>query len=294
MAVPKREQLTNDAVTTLNGAINNSVTTITVVSGAVFSSVGNFRIRIEDEIMIVTARSTNDLTVIRGQEGTSAASHVDTSTVTHVLTAGGLTRWAQDNDPLFGYASSPPLGKIMNDAGTTPLVVSDFTWVNQGGATATDQDGTILLHAPTAAGENIRALTLSAPSAPYVYIAAIQGLGIREGIPNFGISFRQSSSGKFVMMHVIVDGSACKRLAVYRMASATSFNSTVFGPESLMHVGKYLWLKIEDDNTNIKFYYGFDGIEWIQIYSESRTAYLLTTGPNQIGFEVNNQGSTNI
>lgn len=293
MAVPKREQLSNEAVTTLNGAINNSVTTITVTTGSVFPSGGNFRIRINDEIMIATARSTNDLTVIRGQEGTSAASHANTDTVTHVLTAGGLTRWAQDNDPLWGYASSPPLGKIVNDAGTAPLVVSDFTWVNQGGATATDQDGTILLHAPTAASENVRALTLSAPSAPYVYIAALQGIGIREGIPNFGIGFRQSSSGKFVVVHVLCDGTSSKRLAVYRMTSATAFSSTPLAVKSLMHVGKYVWLKIEDDNTNIKFYLSFDGIEWIQLYSESRTAFLLTTGPNQISFELNNQGSTN-
>jgi len=284
--------LKNDAFTTLNGAINNSVTTITVNSGSVFPSTGNFRIRIGDEIMLVTARSTNDLTVVRGQEGTAAASASNGADVIHILTAGGLTRWAQDNDALWGYSGSPPLGKLVDDNGSTILAVSDFTWVNQGGASATDQNGTILLRAPAAAGENVRALVRTAPSAPYSYIAAVQGCAMREGVQNFGIGFRQSSSGKFVVLHLVCDGSHPKRIAVYRMTSATALGSAPLAPTSLMHVGKYVWLKIEDDNTNLIFSVSFDGFEFIQIHSESRTAHLLTTGPDQVTFEVNNQGST--
>jgi hypothetical protein len=50
----------------------------------------NFRIRVDDELMLVTGVSTNTFTVTRGIEGTSAAAHADGALVTHVLTAGSL------------------------------------------------------------------------------------------------------------------------------------------------------------------------------------------------------------
>jgi hypothetical protein len=52
---------------------------------------GEFRIRIDNEIMLVTAgQSTTTWTVERGMEGTTAAAHSNGATVEHKLTAGGL------------------------------------------------------------------------------------------------------------------------------------------------------------------------------------------------------------
>jgi hypothetical protein len=84
------ELFTNNASTTLNGAINNSVTSLVLTSASLFPASGNFRIRIDDEIILVTAISGATCTVARGQEGTTAASHADLATVRHVLTAGAI------------------------------------------------------------------------------------------------------------------------------------------------------------------------------------------------------------
>lgn len=86
-----REKYTNGIESTLNGAINNSTTTVVVTDASSWPSAG-FRVRCEDEIMYVTSRSTNTLTVVRGAESSSAASHADTSVINHVLTAGALDR----------------------------------------------------------------------------------------------------------------------------------------------------------------------------------------------------------
>lgn len=72
----------NNAKTTLNGAHNSSTTTITVVDGSVFPTLSGgdyFYMTLEDvslnnEIVKVTARSTNTLTVVRAQNGTTAKS----------------------------------------------------------------------------------------------------------------------------------------------------------------------------------------------------------------------------
>lgn len=90
-----KERYANSTATTLNGAINNSVTSLTVTDGSTMP-LAYFRIVVESEIMFCTARSSNTLTVIRGQEGTTAASHADTVPVAHIITAGLLDAYRRD------------------------------------------------------------------------------------------------------------------------------------------------------------------------------------------------------
>lgn len=84
------EQYKNQAVTTLNGAIDDLVTSISVTDGSVFPSNGDFRIVIDTEIMTCTARTGNSLTVTRATEGSVATNHNDGSNVAHCLTAGAM------------------------------------------------------------------------------------------------------------------------------------------------------------------------------------------------------------
>jgi hypothetical protein len=86
-----QEKVTNAVTTQLNGAINNSVTTITVDSTTGWPSAGSrFRLKIDDEILTCTNYSGLSVSVIRGEEGTTAASHLDNAEVKNILTAQGL------------------------------------------------------------------------------------------------------------------------------------------------------------------------------------------------------------
>lgn len=291
MTAPNREQFANNAFTTLDGAIDASQTTLDVVDGSVFPSSGNFRIIISTEILLCTARSGNTLTVVRGVEGSTGASHSDASNVVHVLTAGGLTRWAQDNHSLWGYSSAPPVGKLVDTDGVTPLTASSFTWGNQGTATATDQNGTILLRAPFASGENCRVLYRTAPSPPYVLTAAIQPFAMRQGIPNIGIGFRKNSDTKMSVIAINADNDKQWGISVYNWNSPTSFSSNVLARTTLLFLGTYLWMRVEDDNTNLLFSVSSDGIEWVQIASVGRTSF-MSGGPDEVCLYLNNNGST--
>ncbi|MBL8794269.1 MAG: hypothetical protein JNM56_10205 [Planctomycetia bacterium] len=85
------EQYANNAQTTLNGAIGSGDTTLTVVSATGFPGIPQFRIRIDNELLLVTAGAgTTSWNVTRGIESTPAAGHSNGATVTQVLTAGGL------------------------------------------------------------------------------------------------------------------------------------------------------------------------------------------------------------
>ena len=87
------ETFSNNAQTTLNGSINNSVTSITVTSATGFPSVAGqfYRIIIDGEIMLVTAgMGTTSWTVTRGVENTSAVSHSSGAFITSIVTASQL------------------------------------------------------------------------------------------------------------------------------------------------------------------------------------------------------------
>lgn len=85
------EQITNFGRTTLTSGIDDDDTSIAVGDGSVFPSSGNFRLNCEDELMLCTARSGSTLTVTRGIEGTTPASHSLGRVITQVITAGSIT-----------------------------------------------------------------------------------------------------------------------------------------------------------------------------------------------------------
>lgn len=90
------EQYANEVSSTTTGSVNNSSDPVSVVvaSATGFPTTGKFRIRIDDEILLVTAVSGTTFTCSRAQEGTTIASHSSGATVTHVLTKQSLLNLA--------------------------------------------------------------------------------------------------------------------------------------------------------------------------------------------------------
>lgn len=133
------EQFANNADSTLNGAINNVTTTVVVADGSPFPSVGDFRLLIGSnpdtgELVLVTARSGNTLTVVRGQEGTSAQSWTDGTVVTHILTAGAIYTLQQT---LRGKSLNASLETV-----GSPQDGYALTWLNSDGYWAARPGGT--------------------------------------------------------------------------------------------------------------------------------------------------------
>jgi hypothetical protein len=106
------EQIANFGSTTLAEDLDASETTVTVTSGAVFPSSGDFRVNCEDELMLVTARSTNDLTVTRGAEGTTATTHSNGAAIKSVLTAASLQAIVRELDVGTSFPGSPATGRM--------------------------------------------------------------------------------------------------------------------------------------------------------------------------------------
>jgi hypothetical protein len=78
----------NNAETTLSSAISDSSTSLTVASGAAFPA-APFLISIDDEIIEVGTKNGNTFSsLLRGQEGTTAAVHAQGAKVENRFTAG--------------------------------------------------------------------------------------------------------------------------------------------------------------------------------------------------------------
>lgn len=288
----RRERLKNESSTTLNGAIDATQTSITVTDGSVFPSEGDFRLRCESELILCTARSGNSLTVVRGVEGTTGASHTDTTTIKAVLSEDALQRYGAANVPWFEQA--PPL-RIFDTSGA-PIGESSFTWVNQGSTTATDRDESIILKIPAVTGPNFRAKVLSAPATPYEVIGAFdmmtQVLPLGTHQPRCGILFRESSTGKIFFMGAVRADNEGTQIVVQRFFTATSFDDAPYSVLWNLPAG-LVWYKIADDGTNLTFHFSPNGIDWNQVHSVARTSF-MAGGPDQIGFGGNASSGTSI
>lgn len=126
-----RENFANNADSTLDGAIDNVQTTLDVADGTRFPLSG-FRISIEDEILYCSSRSGDTLTVVRGAESTTAASHSDDTPVTHLLTAGAVEQLKVDCLAMMGLGRKPITGNTYGDEFDDDNFTG-WTAVNSGG-----------------------------------------------------------------------------------------------------------------------------------------------------------------
>jgi len=83
----------NNAQSALYAGITAAATSLTLLAGeGVKFPASNFNISIDDEILLCTTRTVDVLTVIRAQEGTTAAIHAVGATVTLNVTAGIISQ----------------------------------------------------------------------------------------------------------------------------------------------------------------------------------------------------------
>lgn len=125
MTIRKYSSISQD--TTLASAINSSVTSISVATGTGAALLGGITLTagdqftiavdpdtINEEIMFVTARTGDVLTVTRGCAGSSAVSHSAGASVQHVLSSNDLD-WFNNM-----IQSGQPIGNTPTIDGGTP------------------------------------------------------------------------------------------------------------------------------------------------------------------------------
>lgn len=122
------ETFANEFTTALDGSITDTVTSLTVLHTPPTGLTGNFRIRIDNEFMLVTAiggTGNKDWTVTREAEEASrfpAGAHSDGALVAHVLTSGAL---AKALEGFYGLGKDNSV--ITISSGNTPVDIATKT-----------------------------------------------------------------------------------------------------------------------------------------------------------------------
>ena len=283
-----REQVINQGKTTLNGAINSFVTSIIVTDGSVFPSTDQFRVVIGSEIILVTSRSVNTLTVVRGSESTTAVSHSDNDSINQVLTKAGLQQYMRDwNSPFFDIAVAPM--QLLDGSGNT-LTASDFTNINFSLATKTDvAGGSILLEQQTHSAGDIASIVRTAPTPPWtITIGWIANLVNESGdFPSCGMIVRDNTTGEIYEIRLVIfDTGTAIQVNTYATptsaAVAKSAGTTWSGGSGIV------WAQIEDDNTDLIFRVSTDGLNFRELFKEPRLTFLT---PDRVGFAIDAQGT---
>lgn len=310
--MPTKEMYCNQGASYLTSSITNSATSIAVATSGAYSNfptTNQFTVRVDSEIMLVTANDgSGNLTVTRAQEGTTAAAHSQGAIIFSVLTDGALRRlfrqtlngtnqtarrevnWVPGSGISISMADDATNDKVDLTitggglgGGFTQPSNTGFSWVNQGTASIATSGSGLYLTAPAQTSNNMRVRVMTAPTAPYTATAYLVPAMLAKAAIAVGLCLRNSTSGKFVRFYFYNNTNQ-----VDKSDSPTVFNST-YQALNIDASAKFNWMRIKDDNTNRIFYLSVDGNNWIQIYSVGRTDFIT---PDQIGYFVDANNST--
>jgi hypothetical protein len=163
----------NPQTTTLNGAINDSTTTIVLTSSTNFPSTGTNHILIGTEEISYTGISGNTLTgVTRGVRNTTAASHSDGATITNT---SDYVAWGEAASG--DLTIDPGLWSIDNFGNKIIALIHNaevFEW-NSDASNATATRATIISGAPTAS----RDMLVSTPDRHLVFFGTETTIGTK-------------------------------------------------------------------------------------------------------------------
>lgn len=167
---------------------------------------------------------------------------------------------------------------------------TQFSWVNQGGASVTvNANGGIFLNAPASASNSIRARVKSLPGGNYTLIVAFYPALVAQNNVNCGICLQESSSGKLINYSVFSDQTFTDNGFVKQnFTNSTTFSASTIISAVMAGTG-LVFMKLDDNGTNRTWSFSRDGYNYIQLHQETRTTFLTA---DKAGFFCNTQASS--
>jgi hypothetical protein len=302
------EQFANNATTKLDGGINDSTTTIVVVEFSTFPTSAQFRIKIDNEIMLVTGGAGTDTwTVERGAEDTVARVHADGAFVKHILTSGSLNQFMQDHVAFGLTANLPAQGQsnrlyiptdgncmFFDDGSVWRKQIgsslfdlnqnyASFSWYNQGSATVTLRNDGLRMQSPASgngSGDSARIYARAVPATPYTFTTAYVASFMPQNYMNGGLCYYDTGTGRYINFGLAYAASPVIDVSYWN--SVNSFASEGIRRSNMF--GMRIWLKLEDNGTTRYYHYSLNGIDWVTLLSESNSTWIT---PTHVGYVFN-------
>ena len=186
-----------------------------------------------------------------------------------------------------GADVQPATAGTIDDEFNGSSLSGSWTWVNQGGGTATIAGSRLGLVAPNNSGQSYRYIYKAAPSTPWRVTMQMQVLGIDQNYWNCGLLI--SDGTKLMVVGGSGNVSNIGTIGVQEWTSTTAFSASVGA--AYWNPGGIVYVSVEDDGTNLTFWTSPDGIHFTQLYQAARGAF-LSTGPTRVGIGVDMENNT--
>ncbi len=282
----RREQLMNNAATTLTAGVDGAATALSVASPGVFSATGDFRLLVEKELVLCTAVSGNSLTVVRGIEGTTAAAHVSGVAVVNVLSQGGVQAFLRDNIPLAD--TLPPLRLVDNNG--NPLTLGSFTVIKAGAAPVIKQLGAAITvnRRATISTSCATWLTRPLPSQfPFVVTACVGGMGLGGGTnlnPGLGLCNSLTGVGVAILYSPITSQITVQQFSATGTVSGASWGNANWSSTPYISYLPRMWLRVCSNGASAVFSISSNGLTWTPIQYQNLSGLFGSSLPDKVGF----------
>jgi len=194
--------------------------------------------------------------------------------------------WSTDNGLMYRYTGTAWQAFYNN----IPLVLpptTGWSWLNQGTATVSNvANNSLTITGPADSANSYKCYVRSAPATPWILDTAFLFNTAMANYATVGIVAVESSTGKFYSYGFQFNGqgNSLPWFVQSKYTNTTTFSSDAgFYPYGLNQ--NPMRLRFTDNGTLFTMAYSNDGITWVTMFSESRTAW-LATGVNQIGLTV--------
>jgi hypothetical protein len=289
-----------DAITSLSGDISASgpgaATASLATTGVTPGEYINPAITVDIKGRITSAASGSGATNATEIQGIAVSSTSPTSG--QVLEYNG-TEWSPVTPSGGGGGSS-----FQYSALPVPPALSDFTWVNQSGASASATQGSlgaILMTLPPFSTLEWAVLTQNVPSeAPWSVEAFISSSQYGNNNPSnsscAGIYLYDGT--KLLSLEVLFQSSSdagpLGEVFVEEIPGVTSTATTVFGPvPTLQNLSGGIYLRWRSDGTNLYAEFSPDGQNWLTLYNQAIGSWITPTSAGWGGINETSGGSQN-
>lgn len=222
----------------------------------------------DNVISCLTTGAENQLIADSGRifSGSLPGSH-DRKKGNRISPSDDAVTWLSDGTNWNSFGPAYPM---------TAPVSGNFSWTNQGTATATVRNGSIFLNAPATSGDNIRLYEMAVPgSTPYSVVVGVQPL-VFMNFHGAGLYVRDNGGTSKIITLGAGQTSGSFNLILNKWNSVTSFNGTIF--PSTSYAGTWAnglwWLKVRNDGTNLVWYAGVNPFDLIEVATGSITGFL--------------------
>ena len=198
----------------------------------------------------------------------------------------------------FGLDAEPVTPGSMDDEfNGSVLDGSRWTWFNQGGATAALGNSLLTLQDPANPGNDTRGIYQNVPNAPWTVVTKLVAMDMASyaNYAQVGLFLIDSGSGRAITCALSVRSTTpAFGFEFSNWSSGTTWNSFATSPGmvgTMPSVTFPIWLKVQDDGTNITCSFSRTGTLYFPVGSVSRTAWLSSSGPTGVGLLIGSNGA---